>query len=86
MRCKFEVLNVNVEHNAILIQDLNGPVSVTNDAEEVVKHFYNNGMLSKDTMLLYIDSQGQCDELSHDGKGHFTGYSPGGNLKRSIVI
>ena len=72
--------------DAVLIQDLDGPVSVTNDAEAVVKYLHDDGKLDPDTMLLYIDSRGECDELGHDGKGNFTGFHFGVPPKRGIVL
>lgn len=84
MRCKFEILRADLE--TVLIEDLNGPVSVTNDAEAVIKHLHKEGRLRKDTMVLYIDSQGNCDTLEHDGKGKFTGFDFGTPSKRSIIL
>ena len=84
MRCKFEVLRADLE--TVLIEDLNGKVSVTNDAEAVIKYLHEQYTLRKDTMVLYFDSQGNCDELGHDGKGNFTGFHTGIPPKRGIVL
>jgi hypothetical protein len=51
-------------------------MSVTNDAEAVVRDLQRNGMLDK-RRLFYYDSDGQLDELKHDGAGIFQGFVPG---------
>lgn len=49
--------------------------TVTNDAEEVVKHLIFNRVLKPGQRLLYIDSDGRKDELLViDGK--FAGFKP----------
>ena len=58
----------------IFIEDLNGPMSVTNDAEAVVKDLINLGY--GDYHILYKDSMGQWDELLHNGF-RFIGFGPG---------
>jgi hypothetical protein len=61
----------------ILIKDVGKDcMTVTNDAEAVVRDLYRNGMLGE-RRLLYIDSEGSVDELKHDGKGVFQGFAPG---------
>lgn len=61
----------------ILIKDIGGDcMSVTNDAESVVRDLHRNGILG-DRQLLYIDSEGSVDEIKHDGKGVFQGFAPG---------
>ncbi|HEY5444461.1 MAG TPA: hypothetical protein VIJ87_08345 [Pyrinomonadaceae bacterium] len=61
----------------ILIKDVGeGSMTVTNDAEAVVRDLHRNGMLGE-RRLLYIDSEGSVDELKHDGKGAFQGFAPG---------
>lgn len=52
-------------------------ISVTNDAESVVRDLHRNGIL-EGRRLFYYDSEGQLDELKHDGNGTFQGYAPGG--------
>lgn len=43
-------------------------MSITNDAENVIKFLYKNKIL-KNKRLFYIDSEGRIDELLHkDGK------------------
>lgn len=60
----------------ILIKDVGTGMTVTNDAEAVVRDLHRNGMLGK-RRLLYIDSEGKVDELKHDGNGTFQGFAPG---------
>lgn len=50
-------------------------LSLTNDAENVVKRLLDSGRLRKDQRLLYYDSQGDLAELLHDGH-KFTGFGP----------
>lgn len=51
-------------------------MSVTNDAEAVVRDLQRNGMLDG-RQLFYFDSDGHLDELQHDANGTFLGFSPG---------
>jgi hypothetical protein len=61
----------------IVIRDVGREcMSVTNDAEAVVRDLQRNGMLDK-RRLFYYDSDGQLDELKHDGTGTFKGFAPG---------
>ena len=60
----------------VLIEDLNGPMSVTNDAEAVVRELIASGWGAY--RFMYKDSMGNWDELLHDGK-QFTGFGPGYN-------
>ena len=61
----------------ILIKDVGeDSMTVTNDAEAVVRDLHRNGILGEHR-LLYIDSEGSVDELKHDGKGTFQGFMPG---------
>lgn len=64
----------------LVIKDV-GPwdkhLSVTNDAEFVVKELHGNGNLPAGRQLFYIDSEGAKDELLHDGAGKFTGFKAG---------
>lgn len=58
----------------IVVTDLNvpGALSVTNDAENVVKSVFD---IYGDFRIIYHDSDGRVDELKHD-KGVFTGFAP----------
>jgi hypothetical protein len=61
----------------IVIRDVGRDcMSVTNDAEAVVRDLQRNGMLDG-RRLFYYDSEGQIDELKHDGNGVFRGFAPG---------
>ena len=48
-------------------------MSITNDAEAVVRHLHEAGVL-RGRRLLYYDSMGFLDELQHDGRGGFIGF------------
>lgn len=58
----------------VIIEDLNGQMSVTNDAEAVVKDLINLGYGTYH--ILYKDSMGHWDELIHNGQ-EFTDFGPG---------
>lgn len=51
-------------------------LTVTNDAEGVVRRLHESGELGH-RRLLYHDSEGSLDELKHDGAGTFVGFAPG---------
>jgi hypothetical protein len=63
----------------IVIRDV-GPwdahPTITNDAENVVKQLYADGRVVDGMTLLYYDSEGVLDEITHAG-GAFTGFAPG---------
>lgn len=63
----------------VTIRDVGGDKrpSVTNDAEYVVFRLHALGLLPEGQRLIYSDSEGRLDEISHDGQGHFTGFLPG---------
>jgi hypothetical protein len=65
---------VSRTENLILIRDLDGPVSVTNDAEAVVQMLHEMSVLGNRT-LRYIDTEGVESELVHDANGRFVGFS-----------
>ncbi|MCC7144269.1 MAG: hypothetical protein IT349_19410 [Candidatus Eisenbacteria bacterium] len=58
--------------DVVVLEDLDGKCSVTNDAERVVRHLANVGL--KDRHLIYRDTDGVWDELLHDGSGTFKGF------------
>jgi hypothetical protein len=68
------------QSDLMVIKDL-GPwdqyMTVTNDAENVVKELSEKYGLANKT-LLYYDSEGLLSELTHD-EGEFTGFSPHGD-------
>lgn len=51
-------------------------MSVTNDAENVVKFLKENAFLFKETKLYSICTDGPIDLLKHDGNGKFLGFEP----------
>jgi len=52
-------------------------MSVTNDAENVVKYLKDNAVLIGNAILYYVDTTGRVDILEHDGNGTFTGFKAG---------
>lgn len=60
----------------IVIRDIGSGMTVTNDAEAVVRDLHRNGMLG-DRKLFYYDSEDRLDEIVHDGRGVFQGFAPG---------
>jgi hypothetical protein len=67
-RADFEVLKI--KDDAIYIVDICGKVSITNDAEAVVKHLTEK--YGSKYRFYYCDTDGFWDELLHDGNGNFT--------------
>ena len=63
----------------LVIRDLDMPScrSITNDAEAVVEYLHDKGWLSNERRLMYYDTDGNKDEILHDGNGVFLGFSPG---------
>jgi len=70
MRCSFET--VKTTEGMLVIRDADGMTSVTNQADQVVRHFNDLGMGVR--RLYYYDTDGKLDELEHDGKGKFLGF------------
>lgn len=64
IRCSFSLHNLTDGHVAILDNDHG--MSVTNDAEAVVEHLLAE--YGPDRRIFYRDTQGDWDELKHDGK------------------
>ncbi len=73
----FEVVTTRNKDGFFVIRDVgNGNMSVTNDAEDVVRRLIDVRALKPGQRLLYFDSDGQLDELKiKDGK--FAGFAPG---------
>lgn len=79
LRSSFEV--DMIEPNFVLISDNTneeGTVSITNDAENVIK-WLNGQRILKGKRLFYIDTEGRVDELIHDGVGNFIDFRSGFN-------
>lgn len=70
LRCSFVV--TAVDDDSVECRDLDGPVSVTNDAEAVCRFLFERFGARR---FFYVDSCGQRDELLHDA-GRFTGFAP----------
>jgi len=81
LKSKFSIQHV--DDNTVLIKDLsnqyNKYISITNDAENVVEYLTKAGILNKKRRLFYIDTEGDVDELVHDGNGTFIKFKTGFN-------
>ncbi len=76
-RARYIIEKVSIDKMVISdVGDHTKCLTVTNDAERVVTELNASGRLG-DRRLYYYDSDGQLDELKHDGAGHFVGYRPG---------
>jgi hypothetical protein len=58
--------------DVVVLEDLDGKTSVTNDAESVVQYLAALGLQGRH--LIYRDTDGYWDELKHDGSGTFKGF------------
>lgn len=47
--------------------------TITNNAEDVITDLWNNGFLKDGRRVFYYDSEGDLDELRHEGP-RFTGF------------
>lgn len=65
----------------VWIEDLNGALSVTNDAEAVCAELQRG---FPGYRIIYRDSMGFWDELLHD-RGQFTGFAPARTLTPESV-
>jgi hypothetical protein len=59
----------------VLLEDLGTGMSITNDAEQVVRWLAETGVLDDGRRVLYRDSLGKWDELMHKD-GRFAGFAP----------
>jgi len=78
LKANFSLIHNNLSY--VLIQDNANEMntmSVTNDAENVVKFLKDKAILIGDATLYYIDTDGRVDILEHDGEGNFTCFRPG---------
>lgn len=84
-RATYSVLRVTDE--VVTLEDLDGRVSVTNDAEavveEVLKAHGAHTAAGELRRIHYYDTMGNLDELVHDGH-HFTGFAPVHRGRRGI--
>ena len=51
-------------------------MTITNDAECVVRFLHRRGLAGPGQRVVYKDTTGVWDELTHDGMGTFTGFAP----------
>lgn len=58
----------------LVIRDLNGKKSVTNDAEHVVDELQAGGLLTPGRRLFYYDSTGRLDEIAWTAETGFAGF------------
>lgn len=68
---------------SVVLVDVGTGMSITNDAETVVREVQEKGIL-KGRRLFYYDTMGSLDELLHDGKGVFVGFRTGAALEGKI--
>ena len=82
MNANYSIVEINNDLNFVLIRDQNGPMSITNDAENVVDHLITR-LRSKLNLTLddfpphkifYIDSTGSIDMLKTNDIGQFIGF------------
>lgn len=70
--------SLRIVHNpyAVVLRDENkGGTTITNDAEAVIAHLYDQGWLRHGVPCLYWDTDGQLDELVHRDE-RFVGFAP----------
>lgn len=72
-RAHYDIVKVTSTIVWIRDRDEDGVVSVTNDAENVVKELHNKYPGAR---IIYQDTMQAWDELKHDGCGTFTGFAP----------
>jgi hypothetical protein len=57
----------------VLVYDLDGPLSVTNDAERVIETLAAQGVDVDSKRVIYRDSEGRWDGM-HVDRGRFSGF------------
>lgn len=77
-RAHYDVVKVTPEIVWIRDRNEDGVISVTNDAENVVKELHNKHPGAR---VIYQDTMGEWDELKHDGQGTFTGFAPARDMR-----
>ena len=74
---------VKNDSDKLLINDDFNPkdptMTITNGAEYVVRELFEDGYLTT-KKLFYRDTDGQIDEIIHDGNGKFIRFSFGGYI------
>jgi hypothetical protein len=80
MHAQYKLITHNeIDGNYIYIKDVGNwgqCRTITNDADYIVKKLYEEHGITDDTRIFYKDSEGQVDELIHQGK-IFTGFKYG---------
>ncbi len=69
----------------VLLEDLGTGMSITNDAEQVVRWLAETGVLDDGRRVLYRDTLGTWDELLHKG-GRFAGFAPLGAKRQEEAV
>lgn len=78
-------ITMQIIRDVVCITDHDGPVSVTNDAEQVIAWLDDHGTL-RARPVIYRDTMGNWDELRHR-HGRFQGFvSCGGTRDRDTAI
>lgn len=76
-KANYQIVIEKSADDKLVINDI-GPwpeyMTVTNCAEQVVEELYEKGLLPPGRKLYYYDSDGNLDELLHDGAGRFQGF------------
>ena len=76
MNHQYRIGDMNITQDHVYITDADGPMSITNAAEQVVWDMHQSGAL-RGRRLFYKDTNGDIDELLHDGQGGFRGFKLG---------
>jgi hypothetical protein len=72
-----------VSQDLIILRDNNIGMSITNDAEAVVKNVL--AQCGREARIFYIDSQGQYDELVHNGRSFVVFHVHGSKCEKSVI-
>ena len=76
IRCAYEIVWSQCTDFQLIIRDINGTVSITNDVENLVPGLLKMGVLKYGMNLFYYDSTGQLDQILFDSTG-FLGFKAG---------
>lgn len=87
-RCRshFQIVTPRPAFNVVAVIDQDdGAMSVTNDAENVVERLRVLGALRPGDRLVYRDSEGHWDEMAWDDRG-FIGFRPLGRGRFVLTL
>lgn len=73
LRCSFDIVRTESTPAKLVIRDLQHGMSVTNDADAVVKFLLKNNFIHSGRRLFYYDTEHNLDELAFDKDG-FLGF------------